>query len=345
MQKIEIFRKFFFYESLIICLTVKKMEITKQQIFRYFKGDLTEQEKRELDIWIGESEEHARAFTDARIEFEYIVMHADLAQLTGTMPHAQADRKPATRTIIRICIGAAAAVAFFVLGIWTSGKLSEHVAGRELLTVSVPSGQRMSLTLGDGTTVDLNSGAELTYPAVFRGKKRNVKLEGEALFHVVHDEKKPFTVNTFAADIKVLGTEFNVNSDRSSGTFSVALVEGSVLLSNTLNPGEHIVMHPDEKVTLIKDHMILQEYEASKDAIWTEGLLDIGGLDFNRLMKKLETAFGVKIIVEKEMLPDPVFANAKLRISDGIDNALEVIRNGTEFTYTRDRESGTIIIR
>ena len=57
------------------------MKITKRQIFRYFKGETTEQEEKDLDKWIGESEEHARAFTDARIEFEYIVMHADISVL------------------------------------------------------------------------------------------------------------------------------------------------------------------------------------------------------------------------------------------------------------------------
>lgn len=57
------------------------MKITKRQIFRYFKGETTEQEEMDLDKWIGESEEHARVFTEASDEFEYLVMNADISIL------------------------------------------------------------------------------------------------------------------------------------------------------------------------------------------------------------------------------------------------------------------------
>lgn len=35
----------------------------------------------DLDKWIGESEEHARVFTEASDEFEYLVMNADISIL------------------------------------------------------------------------------------------------------------------------------------------------------------------------------------------------------------------------------------------------------------------------
>lgn len=212
-------------------------------------------------------------------------------------------------------------------------------------TIIVPAGKSMDYVLADGTLIKLNSGARLQYPMVFAKDRREVRLEGEAYFDVAHNDRHPFVVRTFASDITVLGTEFNVNADKDAGMFSAALIEGSISLSNHQNPGEQIVMHPNEKVSLERGHLILKEYEAAKDILWTEGILDISGLDFSELMRKLEMAFGVRIVVERDMPSGQVFANAKLRISDGVDKAFEVIGNGADFTYHKDYNTGTIFIR
>ena len=50
----------------------------------------------------------------------------------------------------------------------------------------VPAGQRIKLTLQDGTTVWLNSHTTLTYPAIFDKKERRVAIDGEAFFIVAH---------------------------------------------------------------------------------------------------------------------------------------------------------------
>ena len=221
----------------------------------------------------------------------------------------------------------------------------ENSLATTMNTIIVPAGKSMDYILADGTLIKLNSGARLQYPMVFAKDRREVRLEGEAYFDVAHNDRQPFVVRTFASDITVLGTEFNVNADKDAGMFSAALIEGSISLSNHQNPGEQIVMHPNETVSLERGHLILKEYEAAKDILWTEGILDISGLDFSELMRKLEMAFGIRIVVERDMPSGQVFANAKLRISDGVDKAFEVIGNGADFTYHKDYNTGTIFIR
>ena len=73
--------------------------------------------------------------------------------------------------------------------------------------VEVPNGQRVSLTLSDGTKVWLNSHSKFTYPARFSSKERDVKLEGEGFFEVTHNEKSPFVVHADLLHVKVLGTK------------------------------------------------------------------------------------------------------------------------------------------
>ena len=56
-----------------------------------------------------------------------------------------------------------------------SGKSNELV---------IPRGGENTVILADGTTVHLNAGSKLTYPVRFAGKRRIVRLEGEAYFDV-----------------------------------------------------------------------------------------------------------------------------------------------------------------
>ena len=70
------------------------------------------------------------------------------------------------------------------------------------------------LHLSDGTTVWLNNGAKLKYPASFEADNRTVYLEGEAYFEVRHQAGRPFYVRTDNGIVKEYGTSFNVNRNK-----------------------------------------------------------------------------------------------------------------------------------
>lgn len=339
---------------------IRKDNDMKEQIFRYFRGELDDAGKRALDAWVGESEENARIFRDAGIEYEMLVMQTDTKLLraadSGDAWTGDADsmdvwriesdgRRRRIGTPARIFMGAAAAVVFFVLGVWAAHIGSERALSEERLTVSVPCGQRMTLTLADGTAVDLNAGSRLTYPAVFRGKERKVELEGEALFRVAHDEKKPFTVSTFAADIKVLGTDFNVFSDEEAGEFSTTLLKGKVSVTSRIDPQQSIVMAPDQMVILNGGNLQMKETEASGSVLWTEGIIDIADVSFDALMRRMERAYGVDIVIMRQDMPEIDCTSGQLRISDGIDHAMRVLGLLADFSYSKDPRTGTIYIR
>ncbi|MFQ7386642.1 MAG: hypothetical protein ACLRM8_02130 [Alistipes sp.] len=55
-------------------------------------------------------------------------------------------------------------------------------------------------------------GTTLEYPAVFARGERRVKVTGEAMF-VKSDPRHPFVVETFACDVRVLGTKFNAEAN------------------------------------------------------------------------------------------------------------------------------------
>src|SRR5687768_12263336 len=77
-------------------------------------------------------------------------------------------------------------------------------------TFATAVGQTDSVTLSDGTRVVLAPASRLTIAIDYNEKDRLVRLEGEALFDVPHDDSKPFTVLAGLATIKDLGTTFTV---------------------------------------------------------------------------------------------------------------------------------------
>ena len=321
------------------------MEITKEYIFKCFRNELSEKEKADLDAWIAEDEANAGMYKEALVEYEYLLINGDVDALKEMAPVSHSGKTGIVRTIVKAAIGVAAAVAIFFTATWLSDYRMQKELSRNLITATALPGQIVSMGLPDGTSVQLNSGATMYYPAMFKGKEREVRLEGEAFFEVAHDSKKPFIVKTFASDIKVLGTKFNVNADRNAGEFSVTLAEGSVQVSTFADPDRVILMKPDEKVYMADGKLLVRKTKAKDEIRWKDGIIDIDGLDFEALMAKLEMAFGVDIVIGRDTLPEFKYTGGRLRVSDGIEYALKVLQHGADFSWTKDFRTGTIYIR
>lgn len=97
------------------------------------------------------------------------------------------------------------------------------------VTVVAPIGARIFVDLPDGSKAWLNSGSEISYPIIFNTDERRVNLIGEAYFEV-HKSETPFYVNSLGPEIKVYGTEFNVNSYVDEEMVTIALADGKISL-------------------------------------------------------------------------------------------------------------------
>ena len=71
-------------------------------------------------------------------------------------------------------------------------------------------------TLEDGSVVYLAGNTSLKFPEHFSSDRREVSLQGNALFDVAGNHKRPFIIETEDTRIEVLGTAFNVKSNDSS---------------------------------------------------------------------------------------------------------------------------------
>jgi transmembrane sensor len=91
-------------------------------------------------------------------------------------------------------------------------------------------GERRSITLADGSTVDLNARSKLRIE--FSSNERRVELlEGQALFQVSKDKHRAFLVQSGDALVRAVGTQFDVYR-KDSGT-TVTVLEGRVAVYST----------------------------------------------------------------------------------------------------------------
>lgn len=120
-------------------------------------------------------------------------------------------------------IAVAASICLLIgSGIWFSKSYNP------IVTFSSGDTSSQSITLADGSRVTLNKNSSLEFQKRMK-TKRNVKLTGEAFFEVARNEAVPFIIETNNAQVKVLGTSFNVKTNE-RGT-AVHVKTGKVELS------------------------------------------------------------------------------------------------------------------
>lgn len=316
-------------------------------LFTYFRGEAGDMEKKIIREWYEESEENKKAYWDCHDFYEAYLMQAPKELLEGnpSVPEGYVRRRTLFRNIGIAVANVAAVIAIFFCAVhFIDGRYEDRLANT-MTTIEVPAGKSMDYTLPDGTTVKLNSGARFSYPMMFAKDSRKVSLDGEAFFNVAHNAEQPFIVSTFASDITVLGTEFNVNAEEESNTFLTALVEGSVKISGR-DGKANIIMKPNEVVTLVNGHLKKVASRPISDIIcWTDGRFDACGMSFDELMRKMETAYGVNIEIELTEYPELKYTSGKFYINDGIDHALRVLQHIVDFRFERDHKTNTIYIR
>jgi transmembrane sensor len=92
-------------------------------------------------------------------------------------------------------------------------------------------GERAELRLSDGTRVRLAPASRLSVSTDYGTDRRDVYLDGEAYFDVMHDQRKPFTVFAGNASARDLGTAFAVRDYPEDGAVQVVVRSGEVALS------------------------------------------------------------------------------------------------------------------
>jgi transmembrane sensor len=147
-------------------------------------------------------------------------LEADLQGLAGAGEQAEPIRPFRRRAALWLGLAAAAAALAFGAFRWQP---APSILSRQVATASA---QRESLSLPDGSRIDLHAQTNLRVD--LDARDRRVRLAaGEAYFEVARDPARPFTVETPAGSVRVTGTAFSVRASP-GGALEVVVREGTV---------------------------------------------------------------------------------------------------------------------
>lgn len=165
--------------------------------------------------------------------------------------------------------------------------------GGQMSRIIVPHGKRASLTLVDGTDIQLNAGTTVDFPTRFCGRERTVFADGEIYLEVTPDPGAPFIVKTRDFDVRVLGTKFNVSAYASDSVKYVVLAEGAVNVSGAAGD---IRLRPDEMLTVGPSGTpVISSVDAYNYTSWTDGLLLFSKESFGSVIRRLSRHYAVNI--------------------------------------------------
>lgn len=159
-----------------------------------------------------------------------------------------------------------------------------------------------SITLPDGSIVQLGAGSRLTYPGRFTGGERRVELSGQAFFEVAKDKTKPFIVHMTDMDVTVLGTAFEVFSSERETQAETILLNGRVRVDvageDGSSAGGPVYLSPDEKLTFDKTarQVRVEKVDADKYTAWRiDGTLRFENEKLSVILPRLERWYGCRI--------------------------------------------------
>ncbi|MES2734598.1 MAG: FecR domain-containing protein [Bacteroidota bacterium] len=233
-----------------------------QMLASYFSGELSPQQEQHLLEWVNAHPEHQLAFSHAKQLWQAADQMPPMpspdteAEWHTFQKRIAAEEAPLHQTItiskhsMAYYGWAAAAVLLIFLGIgfafWPKEETLPPLANK--LTRFTTTDSVRVVYLPDSSRVWLNQHSELSYATAFGESERRVNLQGEAFFEVRPDATHPFIVQMASANVRVLGTSFDVKDYTGTPT-EVSVMKGKVAFyegNDTLH--QYIILYANEGV-------------------------------------------------------------------------------------------------
>lgn len=291
--------------------------MTQETLRKYINGDASDEERLEVLHWAEESEDNRKELMAYRSLCSTLIFNGELEKKAS---RNELDKKRRTVIFRRAVetVGVAAAIA---VGVFFGFRQYETDTSIAVETLSAPAGLITESILSDGTKICLNAGSKLEI-INYKKNERRVRLYGEAYFDVTRDEMRPFIVETGKIAVRVLGTEFDVNSK--GDEHSVVLVRGAVqvdsqtdeeTLSYRLVPGQRFSRNPSDGSGNIA-HVTTEDYTS-----WINGYLKFEKLPLGQVILKIQDYYGICIC--HDGLPEDAYPiTGKLDLRTRVDTAL-----------------------
>ena len=303
-------------------------------------SSVPDDEKQALrEIWLLTSEaEHTPHITEEQIELTWQTLSTFAqADTSATAEKLSTEKRPVLRLLKfkRTWMAMAATLLLGAIGItWWN----------QPVQIMAPLGEQLAVTLPDGSSISLNSGSVISYPRRF-SNTRTIQLEGEAYLDVTHNEA-PFVVETFNANVEVLGTQFNVKAWQASLSpkTTVSLTEGSVNFYPLGAKDDGVILTPGETRSIAEGSRSLSPADSLREAFasaWKAGDLVYREEWLGLIIEDIERRFAIDIELQSPDLLKKEFTFV-YRQPETADAVISTLCEALGLRYSRTSRGVTI---
>jgi transmembrane sensor len=212
-------------------MTAEMEEEAAAWVWRLDEENVSSQDRAAFEQWLRRDARHRRAYeelggvwrsldalADAKREEKIAVFATFPSSAVGGegVQKVQHGWRPKKAALSALAACVLIAIGFYL---WFQ-------RGNEAQTLATAVGQQRTATLADGSIIYLNTNTILE--THFDRNRRSLKLlKGEALFKVVREANRPFTVHAGHAVVRALGTEFTIRL-RETRDVEVIVADGRV---------------------------------------------------------------------------------------------------------------------
>lgn len=301
---------------------------------RYITGQVTEQEKRKIEVWLDlkktrDGSDLVLSEEDEERLFRKITANIDnVDQIRSFRPASQSFLSNRWRQL-------AASVLVLALASYFVWYMGDKNAIHETATYDA----RGKAILDDGTIVWLETNSRLSY--LRKNGLRNVTLTGAALFEVAKDPAHPFIISCGDAKVTVVGTSFYL--ENRDANVNVKVLTGSVRFSSSSDT-TGVMLTPNETATALPNAAI-RKFALPQD----EKIAITSSTDYNMIFRNDMLASVVEAIERKfdvnVVLGDSRAAKCRITANftdHSLDSTLSMLTELLEVEYSIEEKTVTI---
>lgn len=268
-----------------------QQQAVKWVVDRHISEGWGEDEQNRLDAWLDKSPAHLAAYWCAEDSWN----RTDLLSALRPARSTQHQRHGTlwSRWARRVAVLAA------IVAIGTAG--SAYFSKPSDKTYSTDLGGRQTLSLADGSQVELNTNTVLRIGMSGNGRIVTLK-SGEAFFQIKHDNAHPFVVRVGNHRIVDVGTKFSVRTE--AGQLRVALMEGAARLEGVGTGGERVtLLKPGDIAIATAGTVALLKatpLELTNELAWRRGVLVFDNTTLGDVAAEFNRYNNKKIIIASD---------------------------------------------
>ncbi len=284
---------------------------------KHFAGELSEEEEKELALWIDADVKNRKLFEEAQktwdkgsfkevdftpdSEAAWEKVKSKSIEKTKVIPLDIPKRnKNRLFPILKIAASIVLVIGLLFIVKQMTQKNNAQYASSGLEKYTTTSGKKL-IHLADGSNIWLNKNTSLSCAADFNKEQRVVYLTGEAFFEVARNENKPFIIYSGISKTRVLGTAFNLRAYENEKNIELVVAHGKVSFSAE---AKELILEKGDKgsIDIITKEVLKSANDDINSQAWQQEKLVFNKTEFKKVVSELEKYFSIHIEIKSPAL-------------------------------------------